>query len=54
MIKKRGVKTLTGLSAHFRRSDRTGDGMLDRYELQSAIKDYHIHLTPEVSSNWIK
>ena len=48
MIKKRGVKTLTGLSAHFRRCDRTGDGMLDRYELQAALNDYHINLTPEV------
>ncbi|KAF6016382.1 CAPS2 [Bugula neritina] len=47
MIRKRGVRTLTGLSAHFRRSDRTGDGMLDRYELQNALRDFHIQLDQE-------
>ncbi|XP_067946012.1 calcyphosin-2-like isoform X2 [Watersipora subatra] len=47
MLKKRGVRTTTGLFAHLRGSDRNGDGMLDRFELQQALKDFHIVLTDQ-------
>ena len=48
MISKRGVKTWTGLSSHFRRSDRNGDGVLDKYELLNALSAFHIDITAEV------
>ena len=53
LIKKRGVRTLTGLSAHFCRCDRTGDGLLDRFELEQALKDYHINLSKEVEVQFL-
>ena len=53
LIKKRGVRTLTGLSAHFCRCDRTGDGLLDRFELEQALKDYHINLSKQVEVQFL-
>nr|XP_058963199.1 calcyphosin-2-like isoform X2 [Pocillopora verrucosa] len=51
MVKKqlqtRAVKTMMGLGQHFRKMDRSGDGLLDRTELQSALEAYHIRIPDE-------
>ena len=53
MVKKqlqtRAVKTMMGLGQHFRKMDRSGDGLLDRTELRSALEAYHIRIPDEVS-----
>lgn len=41
---------MTGLCSHFRACDRSGDGMLDRFELRQALNDYHINLADEVNN----
>ena len=53
MVKKqlqtRAVKTMMGLGQHFRKMDRSGDGLLDRMELRSALEAYHIRIPDEAS-----
>ncbi|XP_077998416.1 calcyphosin-2-like [Glandiceps talaboti] len=46
-LKKRGVKTMTGLGQHFRKLDRTGDGKLDKIELRKALQLYHVNIEEE-------
>jgi len=48
-LKKRGVKTVTGLSRHYRKVDTKGKGILYRFELEEGLFKYHIVLPPEVS-----
>nr|XP_006815110.1 PREDICTED: LOW QUALITY PROTEIN: calcyphosin-2-like [Saccoglossus kowalevskii] len=43
-LKKRGIRTLTGMGQHFRKIDQSGDGLLNRSELQKALKTYHIDI----------
>ncbi|XP_030839740.1 calcyphosin-2 [Strongylocentrotus purpuratus] len=43
-IKSRASRTLTGLGKHFKKLDKSGDGTLDKDELQEALKTYHIKL----------
>lgn len=40
---------MIGLGQHFRKMDRSGDGLLDRTELRSALEAYHIRIPDEVS-----
>ena len=51
-LKKRGSKTLLGLSRLFRRMDRQQDGQRDgrinRVELEKALLDFHIDIPQEV------
>ena len=49
MIKKRGIKTVTGLGRHYRKLDQYKTGILDQYDLEGGLKKYRINLTPEVS-----
>lgn len=48
-LQKRAVKTMMGLGQHFRKMDRSGDGLLDRHELQKALESYHIRIPDEVN-----
>ena len=48
-LQKRAVKTMMGLGQHFRRMDQSGDGLLDRHELQKALDSYHIRIPEEVN-----
>ena len=41
---------MMGLGQHFRRLDSSGDGLLDRDELQKALEAYHIRIPDEVST----
>ena len=47
-LQKRAVKTMMGLGQHFRRIDQSGDGLLDRHELQKALDTYHISIPEKV------
>ena len=47
-LQKRAVKTLMGLGQHFRKIDQSGDGLLDKHELQRALQSYHITIPEEV------
>ena len=40
---------MMGLGQHFRRMDQSGDGLLDRHELQKALDTYHIRIPEEVN-----
>lgn len=40
---------MMGLGQHFRKMDSSGDGLLDRHELQKALEAYHIRIPDEVS-----
>lgn len=40
---------MMGLGQHFRKMDSSGDGLLDRNELQKALEAYHIRIPDEVS-----
>lgn len=46
-LQKRAVKTMMGLGQHFRKMDQSGDGLLDRCELQKALETYHIRIPDE-------
>lgn len=47
-LRKRGVKVLTGLSRLFRRYDTSGDGQLNKYELEKALMEYRIDLEQDM------
>ncbi|KAK6191534.1 hypothetical protein SNE40_003198 [Patella caerulea] len=44
MIKKRGVKTITGLGRHYRDLDRDDTGWLDQNTLERGLQNFHIQL----------
>ncbi|XP_046845226.1 calcyphosin-2-like [Xenia sp. Carnegie-2017] len=46
-LKKRGVKTLTGLGRYFQTLDTTGDGRIDKHEFKEALKKFNIQIPPE-------
>ena len=48
IIKKRGVRTVTGLGRHYRRLDQYKTGILDQYDLEGGLKTFRINLSPEV------
>jgi len=50
-LQKRAVKTMMGLGQHFRKMDSSGDGLLDRDELQKALEAYHIRIPDEAFSH---
>ena len=47
-LQKRAIKTMMGLGKHFQTLDRSGDGVLDKQELQQALAFYHIQVPDEV------
>ncbi|PVD28585.1 hypothetical protein C0Q70_11176 [Pomacea canaliculata] len=46
-IRKRGIKTVTGLGRHYRSIDRSGTGILDQHDLERGLLRFHIDLLPE-------
>ncbi|XP_033741220.1 calcyphosin-2-like isoform X1 [Pecten maximus] len=46
-LKKRGVRTMTGLGRHYRKVDKRGTGVLYKYELEEGIIKFRIDLTPD-------
>ena len=44
---------MMGLGQHFRKMDSSGDGLLDRNELQKALEAYHIRIPDEVSERFL-
>eukprot|EP00794_Sanderia_malayensis_P012752 gene12752-14059_t len=41
-LKKRAIKTVTNLAKHFKKMDKSGDGVLDKSELKAALKDFRL------------
>ena len=47
-IRKRAIRTITGLGRFYRKSDSSGTGVLFRFELEKGLFDFHIDMPPEV------
>ncbi|XP_076445679.1 calcyphosin-2-like [Babylonia areolata] len=47
-IRKRGIKTITGLGRHYRQIDREGTGVLLQHDLERGLLRFHIDLPPQV------
>ena len=47
-IRKRGIKTYTGLGRYYRERDERGDGVMYRFQLEKGLFTFHIDLDPEV------
>lgn len=45
-IRKRGIKTITGLGRHYRELDSTGTGELLQHDLERGLLRFHIDLPP--------
>ena len=43
------MKVLTGIGRLFRKQDSSGDGQMNKYELEKALIDYHINVDQDVS-----
>ncbi|CAL1546121.1 unnamed protein product [Lymnaea stagnalis] len=46
-IRKRAIKTVTGLGRFYRKLDLYKTGILDQYDLEKGLKVYHIDVEPE-------
>ncbi|KAJ8314669.1 hypothetical protein KUTeg_006819 [Tegillarca granosa] len=46
-LRKRGIKTVTGLGRYYRKEDTSGTGVLYRYALEKGLYQYHIDLSTE-------
>lgn len=44
---------MMGLGQHFRKMDSSGDGLLDKNELQKALEAYHIRIPDEVNKTFL-
>ena len=49
-LRKRGVTVMTRLGRLLRSADESGDGKLNKYELEKALVDFHINIEDEVKS----
>nr|XP_022291385.1 calcyphosin-2-like isoform X2 [Crassostrea virginica] len=47
-IRKRGIKTYTGLGRYYRERDERGDGVMYRFQLEKGLFTFHIDLDPEL------
>jgi hypothetical protein len=47
-LTKRGIKTITGLGRYYRKLDKSGSGILYKFELEKGLFTYHIELPPQV------
>ncbi|XP_075713092.1 calcyphosin-2 isoform X3 [Rhinoderma darwinii] len=53
-LKKRGVRTLTGLGKYFRQLDKNGSGCLEKAEFKQALQTYHLDVSEKVfESFWL-
>lgn len=48
-LKKRAVRTMTNLAKHFRKIDKSADGLLEKDDLKAALHEYRIDFPNEVS-----
>ena len=48
-IVKRSIRVFTGIGRQLRQGDLTGDGLLNKYELEKSLVDFHISIPQEVS-----
>ncbi|XP_078583315.1 calcyphosin-2-like isoform X1 [Branchiostoma floridae x Branchiostoma japonicum] len=46
-LRKRGVRTVTGLGHHFRKIDKSGDGVLSKPELKEALRQNKMDVSPQ-------
>ncbi|KAL8613723.1 hypothetical protein ACOMHN_029815 [Nucella lapillus] len=47
-IRKRGIKTITGLGRHYRQMDKDGTGVLLQHDLERGLLRFRIDLPPQV------
>uniref|UniRef100_V9KGL5 Calcyphosin-2 n=1 Tax=Callorhinchus milii TaxID=7868 RepID=V9KGL5_CALMI len=53
-LKKRGVRTMTGLQKFCQRCDKSGDGFLQKMELKQALNEFHLELPEkDFESVWL-
>lgn len=52
-LRKRSVRTLTGLGKYFRQLDKNGSGCLGKAEYRQALKTYHLDMSEKVSVAFI-
>ena len=50
-IRKRGIKTITGLGRHYRQLDTNGSGLLLQHDLERGLLRFHIDLQPQVCTD---
>lgn len=48
-IAKRGIRVFTGIGRQLRQGDLNGDGLLNKFELEKSLVDYHITVPQDVS-----
>ena len=48
-ISTRGIRVFTGIGRQLRQGDLNGDGLLNKYELEKALVDFHIIVPQDVS-----
>ncbi|KAH3747908.1 calcyphosin-2-like [Dreissena polymorpha] len=46
-IRKRAIRTITGLGRFYRKTDQSGTGVMYRFELEKGLFDFHIDMPPE-------
>ncbi|XP_074640021.1 calcyphosin-2-like isoform X2 [Tubulanus polymorphus] len=46
-LKKRGIRTVTGMGLYFRHLDKSGDGLIAQEELHRALDRYHLPISDE-------
>jgi len=48
-IAKRSIRVFTGIGRQLRQGDFSGDGLLNKYELEKSLVDFHITVPQDVS-----
>jgi len=48
-IAKRSIRVFTGIGRQLRRGDLSGDGLLNKYELEKSLVDFHVSIPQEVN-----
>jgi len=48
-IATRSIRVFTGIGRQLRRGDFSGDGLLNKYELEKSLVDFHISVPQDVS-----
>lgn len=46
-LKKRGIRTVTGLGQYFRKLDQSESGLIMIFDLEKALREYHINLAQQ-------
>ena len=48
-IATRSIRVFTGIGRQLRQGDLNGDGLLNKYELEKSLVDFHISIPQDVS-----